>query len=122
MPCSALWRSGRSSVISITLSQIESVLLEKDMIFAILLFTLVQDLEKVLNRDPVIRVLPKDAIPAIDSPAFEAAETAVNFMRDEEIVIGVTDGKHAKAYSTWLLDKNEIVNDVIGSTPIAVTW
>lgn len=92
------------------------------MIFAILFFALVQDIEKVINRDPVIRVLPKDAIPAIDSPAFEAAKTAAGFMRDEEIVIGVTDGEQAKAYSTWLLDNHEIVNDVIGSTPIAVTW
>jgi Protein of unknown function (DUF3179) len=98
------------------------VLVEKEMMFAILLFALVQDFEKVINRDAVIRVLPKDAIPAIDSPVFEAAQTAVNFMRDEEIVIGVTDGKQAKAYSTWLLDNHEIVNDVIGSTPIAVTW
>jgi hypothetical protein len=70
----------------------------------------------------VIRVLSKDAIRAIDSPLFESAERAAAFMRDEELVIGVTDGKQAKAYSTWLLDNHEIVNDVIGSTPIAVTW
>jgi hypothetical protein len=94
------------------------------MIFAMFLFVFVfvQEVEKVINRDPVIRVLSKDAIRAIDSPAFEPAERAAAFMRDEEIVIGVTDGKQAKAYSTWLLDNHEIVNDVIGSTPIAVTW
>jgi RNA polymerase sigma-70 factor (ECF subfamily) len=33
-----------------------------------------------------------------------------------------TAGKEANAYSTWLLDNHEIVNEVIGSTPIAVTW
>jgi hypothetical protein len=43
-------------------------------------------------------------------------------MQDDELVIGVNDGTEAKAYSTWLLDNHEIVNDVIGNTPIAVTW
>lgn len=89
---------------------------------AILLLFLLQNVEKVIDRDPVIRVLPRDAIPAIDTPAFLDADAAARFMRDDEIVIGVTDGKQAKAYSTWLLDAHEIVNDVIGSTPIAVTW
>ena len=92
------------------------------MLIAIFLLTLIQDIEKVIDRDPVIRVLPKDDIPAIDSPVFERADSAASFMRDEEIVIGVTDGSQAKAYSTWLLDSHEIVNDVIGSTAIAVTW
>jgi hypothetical protein len=92
------------------------------MFIAILLLALVQDVEKVIDRDPVIEVLPQEAIPAIDSPVFEPADRARSFMRDEEIVIGVTNGAAAKAYSTWLLDSHEIVNDVIGSTPIAVTW
>jgi len=91
------------------------------MLIAILLPMFLQDVEKVI-RDPVIAVLPQEAIPAIDSPVFESADRARSFMRDEEIVIGVTDGTAAKAYSTWLLDSHEIVNDVIGSTPIAVTW
>ena len=92
------------------------------MLLAILLLTLIQDVEKVIDRDPVVAVLPQDAIPAIDTPVFEPADRARSFMRDEEIIIGVTDGAVAKAYSTWLLDHHEIVNDVIGSTPIAVTW
>ena len=80
-----------------------------------------QNIEAVIDGDAVIQVLPKDAIPAIDVPRFVHAADAT-FMRDDEIVIGVTDGTDAKAYSTWLLDGHEIVNDTIGSTPISVTW
>ncbi|MBI2150034.1 MAG: DUF3179 domain-containing protein [Acidobacteria bacterium] len=92
------------------------------MLSLFLLIALVQEIEKVIDRDPVIRVLPRDAIPAIDTPVFMEANIAAGFMRDDEIVIGVADGRQAKAYSTWMLDGHEIVNDAIGSTPIAVTW
>ena len=74
-----------------------------------------------IDGDPVVEVLPKDAIPAIDQPVFVDADQA-DFMRDDELIIGVASGGEAKAYSTWLLDGHEIVNDHIGSTPIAVTW
>ncbi|MCC7241487.1 MAG: DUF3179 domain-containing protein [Acidobacteria bacterium] len=75
----------------------------------------------VIDGDPVMRGLPKDGIPAIDRPVFvPAAKTS--FMADDELVIGVFDGQTAKAYSTWLLNGHEIVNDKLGSVPIAVTW
>ncbi|MBI2882481.1 MAG: DUF3179 domain-containing protein [Candidatus Methylomirabilis oxyfera] len=34
----------------------------------------------------------------------------------------LTDGKVAKAYSLWQLNHHEIVNDRIGTLPVAVTW
>lgn len=53
----------------------------------------------------MLRFLPKkDGTPAID--------------RDGEPVIGVVDGTVAKAYSTWLLNGHEVVNDTINSRPI----
>lgn len=79
-----------------------------------------QNVEAVIDGDPVVAVLSQDAIPSIDRPVFVQASAAV--MADDEFVIGVTDGSQAKAYSTWLLDGHEIVNDHIGQTPIAVTW
>lgn len=88
----------------------------------ILWLALVQDIERVIDRDPVIRVLPRDAIPALNLPGFVEAGAAAAFMHDDEIIIGVADGKQAKAYSTWLLDRHEIVNDTMGPIPIAVTW
>lgn len=75
----------------------------------------------VIDGDPVMRGLPKDAIPAIDAPVFVPAREAT-FMDDAEYVIGVSDGTTAKAYSTWLLNGHEIVNDTLGSASIAVTW
>ncbi len=74
-----------------------------------------------VDGDPVMRGLPKDAIPAIDVPVFVPADKA-DFVRDDEPVIGVVMGGEARAYSTWLLNAHEIVNDTIGSRSIAVTW
>ncbi len=72
--------------------------------------------------DKIITVLPKDRIPSIDSPFFIAADEAGNIMADEELVIGVSiDGDH-RAYSVPHLSRHEIVNDVVGGRPIAVTW
>ena len=71
----------------------------------------------------LLHVLPPDRIPAIDEPEFVAAAQADQFMRDNEPVLGVFDGQVAKAYSLWLLDSHEIVNDSTpGHGPIAVTW
>ncbi len=74
-----------------------------------------------IDGDPVLRGLPKDAIPAIDRPAFVPARDAT-WMRDEEPVIGVDVDGIARAYPAWLLDGHEIVNDTIGGRVIAVTW
>ncbi len=67
-------------------------------------------------------VLPPDAIPSIDTPQFVSGEEARGFMRDDEPVLGVTDGRSAKCYSTWLLEHHEIVNDSLGATPIVTSW
>jgi len=77
--------------------------------------------QATIDGDPVMRGLPKDAIPAIDKPVFVPAGQA-KFMQDEEPVIGVAIGGVARAYPTWLLNGHEIVNDTIGNRSIAVTW
>jgi hypothetical protein len=69
-----------------------------------------------------LTVLPPDAIPAIDNPQFVPVAEADGFMRPDEPVLGVTDGKLAKAYSIWQLNHHEIVNDRLGSLALAVTW
>ncbi len=65
-------------------------------------------------------VLPRDAIPAIFGPEFETASKAR--LADDELVIGVVGGNEQRAYSTWQLDRHEIVNDTFEGRPIAVTW
>jgi hypothetical protein len=65
-------------------------------------------------------VLPRDAIPAIFDPEFEPASKAS--LADHELVIGVVGENEQRAYSTWQLDRHEIVNDTFEGRPIAVTW
>lgn len=74
-----------------------------------------------LDGDPVVTVLPPDAIPAIDDPEMVPAKKA-GFMQKDEPVLGVVHDGVAKAYSLWHLDRHEIVNDRLGDTPVAATW
>lgn len=66
-------------------------------------------------------VLPRDAIPAIDRPVFEPAATTRS-LANREPVIGLVGDREERAYSTWQLDRHEIVNDVFEGRPVAVTW
>ena len=72
------------------------------------------------SEDALHVVLPRDAIPAIFDPEFEPASKAS--LADHELVIGVVGEREQRAYSTWQLDRHEIVNDVFEGRPIAVTW
>lgn len=78
--------------------------------------------EWVIDGAPVTELLPRDAIASVDQPVMVSAAAGDAFMRDEETVLGVFDGTQARAYSTWHLDRHEIVNDRLGETPIAATW
>jgi hypothetical protein len=71
---------------------------------------------------PILTVLPKDAIPAIDRPEFVSVVEADQVMQADELVISVPEGRSARGYSTWLLNHHEIVNDVVEGVPLAVTW
>ncbi|MXZ03894.1 MAG: DUF3179 domain-containing protein, partial [Chloroflexi bacterium] len=71
----------------------------------------------------IVTLLPFDGIPAIDNPHFfPDLETANMFYNDGELVLGVEIDGDARAYSVPLLSSHEIVNDVVGGKPIAVTW
>ncbi|MGI9436571.1 MAG: DUF3179 domain-containing (seleno)protein, partial [Geminicoccaceae bacterium] len=63
---------------------------------------------------------PKDGIPPIDEPVFVKLEESD--LPDIEPVIGVIIDDTARAYPLRILIWHEIVNDVIGDTPIAVTF
>lgn len=76
----------------------------------------------IIDGEPVITVLRKDAIPAIDRPEFTSVQEADPYFRDDEPVLGVRRGKVARAYSLWQLNHHEIVNDQVGDLPLAITW
>ena len=78
---------------------------------------------QVIDGDPVYHVLPPDAILAIYHPEFVSGEQARRIMTDWEQVIGIVGpGGTAVAYSTWHLDRHEIVDDLVDGLPLAVTW
>ena len=70
----------------------------------------------------IVTLLPQDAIPAIDDPQFYAAADADRDYTPDELVLGVTLNGESRAYPTGLLSRHEIVNDLVGGEPIAVTW
>ena len=71
-------------------------------------------------EDPILTLLPFDAIPAITDPQFVSADAAA--LDADAPVIGVTFNNESRAYSLYLLNGHEIVNDVVGGKAIATTW
>lgn len=57
----------------------------------------------------------------IDHPQFVPAAQA-NFLGAKDIVLGVTDGKTAKAYPAAILSQHGVVQDQVADGPIAITW
>jgi hypothetical protein len=72
--------------------------------------------EEIISGGP-----PKDGIPAIDAPAFRPI-AEVKDIAPNEPVIGLEIAGDARAYPLRILIWHEIVNDVIGGTPVAVTY
>ena len=70
----------------------------------------------------IITRLRRDGIQAIFDPTFVTVSEAGVFMRDEELVIGLTIDGDSRAYSVAYLSGHEVVNDVVGGKPVAVTW
>ena len=79
-------------------------------------------LEKIKSGGP-----PKDGIPSIDAPRFEqlnegAASGWVSRIGNTEPVISLVIRDDARAYPLSILMWHEIVNDVVGGTPVTVTY
>jgi len=65
-------------------------------------------------------LLPKDAIRSIDDPNFVSAADIT--LSASTPVIGVAIGSDARAYPLAVLASHEIVNDIVGGRPLAVTY
>ena len=70
----------------------------------------------------ILTSVPKDAIPAILYPVFVTAEQARQQFPARETVLGVSINGDHRAYFVSQLSSHEIVNDVVGGVPVAVTW
>lgn len=64
---------------------------------------------------------PPDGIPPIDDPKFLPVDR-VSFLHPSEPVLAVEVNGEAKAYPLRIMTWHEIVNDVIGGTPVTVTY
>ena len=75
---------------------------------------------KDYSDDRILTALPYDAIPAILNPEFVPATKAK--IAADSPVIGVSFNGESHAYSIYLLNEHEIVNDEVGGVKIATTW
>ena len=73
--------------------------------------------DEILSGGP-----PRDGIPPIDDPKFIANEAASQWLGDREPVIIFGINGDVRAYPLQILTWHEIVNDVVGGVPVAVTF
>jgi hypothetical protein len=64
----------------------------------------------------------KNGIPAIDFPLFTPVEEAAKILSNEDWGILVEFGGEQKFYPVSILNWHEVVNDVVGGRPVAVTF
>ena len=64
---------------------------------------------------------PKDGIPALLNPKFVSVEKA-GFLKDDDRVLAIAEGKEAKAYPIRILNWHEVVNDEINGRRIVITY
>ena len=74
------------------------------------------DIDKIQSGGP-----PRDGIPALFEPKMLPAKW-VDFLEDDDQVIGVVHNGIARAYPTRILSWHELVNDTIGGDPLLVSW
>lgn len=74
-------------------------------------------LEQIRSGGP-----PKDGIPPIDKPKFEAVAEAGKWLKPKEPVVFLERGGDTRAYPLQILIWHEIVNDTVGGVPATVTF
>jgi hypothetical protein len=74
-----------------------------------------------LDPKDIVDVIPRNGIPAIDDPVFITPGEA-HWLDQREPVISLEIDGEARAYPLQIMTWHEIVNDVIGGTPVAVTF
>ncbi len=75
-----------------------------------------------ISMDEVISGgVPRDGIPPIDNPRFKPVQSVTD-LSEQSPVIAVNIDDDARAYPLEVLIRHEIVNDVVGGIPVAVTF
>ncbi len=79
--------------------------------------TSVENWVEILSGGP-----PKDGIPAITGPSFIAVADEIRLQPREPVITLEIQGEVPRAYPIRYLTWHEIVNDVVGDLPVAVTF
>jgi hypothetical protein len=74
-------------------------------------------LDEIISGGPA-----PDGIPAIDRPTFVGPADAAAWIVAKEPVLAIQINSDARAYPLQILMWHEIVNDVVGGVPVAVTY
>jgi len=72
-------------------------------------------------QKPAAKKQPNLPYATIDHPQF-ISDSEAKFLNKDDLVLGVTDGKVAKAYPAAILAQHGVVQDRLADGPIAVTW
>ncbi len=70
----------------------------------------------------LVTLLSFDAIRSIEDPIHLERSRADDLYQPGELILGIEINDDARAYSVPLLSRHEIVNDVVGGEPVAITW
>jgi hypothetical protein len=84
-------------------------------------FKLTQADSDVAFEDIMQACPARDCIPSIDEPVFVSADS-VDYLREDDLLLVLTHNNITRAYPTRILDRHEIVNDMFGSEPVAITY
>ena len=68
------------------------------------------------------RAAPRDAFPVLFNPPMGKVEDGDRILQPNEWVIGIALKGEAKAYPVDVMGFHELINDVVGGTPITVCW
>jgi Protein of unknown function (DUF3179) len=79
--------------------------------------TSVESWDDIMSGGP-----PKDGIPALDEVSFIAVADETRIAPREPVIVVALEGEVPRAYPIRYLTWHEIVNDMIGNTPVAVTY
>jgi hypothetical protein len=78
--------------------------------------------EPLIDPTELVDAASFDGIPSVNDPVVVPGARADGPLSDTEQVMLVENGGVARAYPVRSLIRHEIVNDVVGGLPVAVTW
>ena len=82
-----------------------------------------QDMNSIVPLDQIVSGgPPPDGIPSIDNPKYISIQEAEEFLKGSDLIVGLNINGDTRAYPLQILVWHEIVNDIVGKTPIAVTY